>query len=158
MLIKIHNQNNGQCFFLVILVGLFLPFSRYNKYIMSSAVRISSNKDVFISEIVLCAYPYFLNFNWEGSVRNLILPFFNPCIWADVMEHLLEIVARFIVLATQLLASVEVDEWLSTVARLVGVWEPWIEWSAKWQLLLQFCFGWFRHLVLVWLKSEINQM
>lgn len=80
----------------------------------SAAVYICSNKDVLIQLEIVCVRVYKLNFlflllmlvlfrlnfNGETAIGHLFLPFFNPGIWTDVVEHFLEIVAWLVVLST----------------------------------------------------------
>lgn len=79
---------------------------------------------------------YGLNLYGECAILHLILPLFNPGIWTNVMEHLLEVFAWFVVGAANLLASIEIDERLSAVTCLIGIWISWIEWSTERQQLL----------------------
>lgn len=101
-----------------------------------------------------------LDFDREGSIGDLVLPLLNPTVWANVMENLFEVLAWFVVVATQFFASIEVDERLGAVASLIGVWVPWVEWSTEWQLLDLFR-SWFRHLQMIPLflkKQQINMI
>lgn len=77
----------------------------------------------------------------KRAVIHLLLPSLDPCIRADIVEHLFEVFAWLVVGATKLLASIVVDKRLGAVACLVGVWVPWIEWSTEWHLLFQLLFG-----------------
>lgn len=69
-----------------------------------------------------------LNLDGKNASFHLILPLFDPRIWADFIVCLLEILAWLVVGATQFLAPVKVQEHLVAVTCLVCVWETWIEW------------------------------
>lgn len=68
-----------------------------------------------------------LDASGKGSSLDLVVPFLNPSVRAHRGEHLLEVLARLVVLAAHLLATMEVQIRLVAVARLVGVGVAWIE-------------------------------
>lgn len=105
------NRKNSNCFF------LFIKFL----YLNVQAVTIG---------VIL-----FSNFNREYSFLHLFMPFFDPSTWANIFENLFKIVARFVFLSTQFLASIEIDEGCGAVNSLVGIRKPRIKRSAEWQLL-----------------------
>lgn len=89
-----------------------------------------------------------LDFDRESTSCHLILPFFDPGIWADFIVCLLEILAWLVVGSAQFLATIEVQKHLVAIARLVCVREPWIE-RGRGEILsgdftwIDFCSGHF---------------
>jgi hypothetical protein len=66
----------------------------------------------------------------ESTLLALTVPGRDPFVWANGWEILLEIFARCIVRALDLLATVIVNVVLPTWPRLVLVWKPWVEWNS----------------------------
>lgn len=65
----------------------------------------------------------------EGTLPTLVVPSFNPSIWAQIAVHVLEVLAHLIALALHLFAAVKVQIALVAVLGLIAIRESRIEGS-----------------------------
>lgn len=79
--------------------------------------------------LFLCCYLQLaqLNSTSKGACFDLSVPFLNPRLRAHWCEDTLEILARFVILSTDLLAAMEINVGLVAVFSLILVGESWIE-------------------------------
>lgn len=99
-----------------------------------------------------------LNFDRKGASFHLILPFFYPGIWTDLLVCRLEVLARLIVGAAQFLATIEIQKHLVAITCLVLIRESRIEWS-RGKIIDCYVFrsnflSHCKHLVLSYLKPK----
>lgn len=80
-----------------------------------------------------------LNFSGESTGFKLIVPLFDPRIWAHRLKDFLEVLAWFVRFAAELLAPMEIEVRLIAVASLILIGESWIEWSCFENNLLVGC-------------------